>query len=212
MELMGFSRFTPDDNPPEGVTVLITGDFFFPPGFSGGWIQVSQLDVMTEGQLTNMRAILKVERLQSGVISHYSYGKSSSVPTVNCVGQIVSVFEKRYWNVDVSIHDRAKKRELTFQIQVRLPDPDFSPRFRNLSEPILGSTVYIRGLLSYMSIRDDCITEIDLYAITFLNKIATPKRQSNAPSLQGSTAKSGFPGRGAIERKLFAAAASPHEG
>ncbi|KAG8702549.1 hypothetical protein FRC08_003409, partial [Ceratobasidium sp. 394] len=81
------------------------------------------------------------------------------LPLINC-----------NWFLAVGVFDRNAGRTVTFVFKVRVPDNN---RFKKLSIPRAGSTAFVRGLLAYIAIDEDCMTRIEFEAATFLNKVGS---------------------------------------
>ncbi|KAG8744917.1 hypothetical protein FRC10_009287 [Ceratobasidium sp. 414] len=61
------------------------------------------------------------------------------------------------------------------------------------------------GLLAEIAVHEDCMTKIELEAVTFLNKLPQLPDATNSLSLQGQVAKDALPRGGFSKRQLHEA-------
>ncbi|KAG9088299.1 hypothetical protein FS749_002261 [Ceratobasidium sp. UAMH 11750] len=154
------------------------GEFFFPPGSSDGWIQATKFKVLASAPLSKQL-----------------------VPTpasISAVGEITTVIN-RDWFLTLA------GCTVTFVLKVRVPDNN---HFKKISTPRAGSMVFVRGLLAYIAIDEDCMTRIELEAVTFLNKVGSLPAPSEALCFDDSLTGDGFSEKSFSKRQLHEAASS----
>ncbi|KAG8733948.1 hypothetical protein FRC10_012054 [Ceratobasidium sp. 414] len=108
--------YTEESDPLKDETAFVTGEFFFPPGSSEGWIQATAFKVISAANLAKVLLL--------------------SPPSIYAVGLIATVID-REWYLDVGVFDRKMGRNLTFQVVVEIPDNN---RFKKLQKPRIVET------------------------------------------------------------------------